>query len=67
MTDPPRAPRADDRVGAARRALLDGVGAEVAASFPGITRLGVQVVAALYLADAPCSMDELAATSCPSA
>jgi DNA-binding transcriptional regulator GbsR (MarR family) len=51
-------------VQAARRALLEGVGAEVSASFPGITRLGGQVVAALYLADAPDtsgrSMDELA-------
>ena len=40
-------------------ALL-GVGAEIAASFPGITRLGGQVVAALYLAEGPRSMDELA-------
>jgi DNA-binding transcriptional regulator GbsR (MarR family) len=39
--------------------LLEGVGAEIAASFPGITRLGGQVVAALYLADGPRSMDEL--------
>jgi len=50
---------ADDRVGAARKALLEGVGAEIAASFPGITRLGGQVVAALYLSDGPRSMDEL--------
>jgi DNA-binding transcriptional regulator GbsR (MarR family) len=50
---------ADARVAAARQALLEGVGAEVAASFPGITRLGGQVVAALYLADKPRSMDEL--------
>lgn len=48
-----------DRVGAARKALLEGVGAEIAASFPGITRLGGQVVAALYLSDGPRSMDEL--------
>ena len=48
------------RVGETRRALLEGVGAEVAASFPGITRLGGQVVAALWLADEPCSMDALA-------
>jgi len=54
---PPEQP--DDRVAAARHALLEGVGAEIAASFPGITRLGGQVVAALYLADAPRSMDEL--------
>ncbi len=49
----------DARVGLARKALLEGVGAEIAASFPGITRLGGQVVAALYLADGPRSMDEL--------
>lgn len=49
----------DPRVTAARHALLEGVGAEIAASFPGITRLGGQVVAALYLADEPRSMDEL--------
>ena len=39
--------------------MLEGVGVEVAASFPGITRLGGQIVAALYLEDRPCSMDEL--------
>lgn len=39
--------------------MLDGVGREIAASFPGITRLGGQIVAALYLADRPLSMDEL--------
>jgi len=50
----------DERVGAARQALLEGVGAEIAASFPGITRLGGQVVAALYLSEGPRSMDELA-------
>jgi DNA-binding transcriptional regulator GbsR (MarR family) len=48
-------------VALARRTLLEGVGVEVAASFPGITRLGGQVVAALYLADTPRSMDELSA------
>jgi len=47
------------RVASARAAVLDGVGREVAASFPGITRLGGQIVAALYLADEPRSMDEL--------
>lgn len=52
-------PAPDERVAAARQALLEGVGAEIAASFPGITRLGGQVVAALYLADQPRSMDEL--------
>ncbi|MBK8255753.1 MAG: MarR family transcriptional regulator [Polyangiaceae bacterium] len=51
----------DDRVASAQKALLEGVGAEIAASFPGITRLGGQVVAALYLSDAPRSMDELSA------
>jgi DNA-binding transcriptional regulator GbsR (MarR family) len=45
----------------ARQTLLEGVGQEVAASFPGITRLGGQIVAALYLADAPRSMDQLSA------
>jgi DNA-binding transcriptional regulator GbsR (MarR family) len=50
-----------DRIAAARKALLEGVGAEIAASFPGITRLGGQVVAALYLSDGPRSMDELSA------
>jgi DNA-binding transcriptional regulator GbsR (MarR family) len=49
----------DARITAARQALLEGVGAEIAASFPGITRLGGQVVAALYLADVPRSMEEL--------
>ena len=49
----------DERVSTARAAVLDGVGREVAASFPGITRLGGQIVAALYLADAPLSMDTL--------
>jgi DNA-binding transcriptional regulator GbsR (MarR family) len=49
----------DERVAAARKALLEGVGAEIAASFPGVTRLAGQVVAALYLSDRPRSMDEL--------
>lgn len=48
-----------DRVAQARATVLDGVGREVAASFPGITRLGGQIVAALYLADKPLSMDAL--------
>jgi DNA-binding transcriptional regulator GbsR (MarR family) len=48
-----------DPVTAARAALLEGVGAEVAASFPGITRLGGQLVAALYLAEGAQSMDQL--------
>lgn len=56
----------DPRVQAARQALLEGVGAEIAASFPGITRLGGQVVAALYLAEGPRSMDELSAELCRS-
>ncbi len=54
-------PKPTDPVAVARRTLLEGVGAEVAASFPGITRLGGQIVAALYLTDAPRSMDELSA------
>lgn len=49
----------DGPVALARASVLDGVGREVAASFPGITRLGGQIVAALYLADAPLSMDAL--------
>lgn len=49
----------EDPVAATRRTLLDGVGAEVVASFPGITRLGGQIVAALYLADDALSMDTL--------
>ncbi len=48
-----------DPVREARAAVLDGVGREVASSFPGITRLGGQIVAALYLADRPLSMDAL--------
>jgi DNA-binding transcriptional regulator GbsR (MarR family) len=50
---------ARDPVAAARAELLDGVGRDIAASFPGITRLGGQIVAALYLTDDPRSMDEL--------
>jgi DNA-binding transcriptional regulator GbsR (MarR family) len=50
-----------DAVARAKQTLLEGVGAEVAASFPGITRLGGQIVAALYLAEEPRSMDQLAA------
>ncbi len=50
----------DDRLDSAIRAVLEGVGAEISASFPGITRLGGQIVAALYLADGPRSMDALA-------
>ena len=57
--NPPASPSGDARITAARQALLEGVGAEIAASFPGITRLGGQVVAALYLADVPRSMEEL--------
>lgn len=48
-----------DPVALARATVLAGVGREVAASFPGITRLGGQIVAALYLADEPLSMDTL--------
>ena len=59
LEKPAGKPPVVDRVGAARAAVLDGVGREIAASFPGITRLGGQIVAALYLADRPLSMDEL--------
>jgi HTH-type transcriptional regulator, osmoprotectant uptake regulator len=52
-------PATTEPVAAARAAMLDGVGREIAASFPGITRLGGQIVAALYLADEPLSMDQL--------
>ena len=61
MARTPPSPKPTDPVAVARRTLLEGVGAEVAASFPGITRLGGQIVAALYLTDAPRSMDELSA------
>jgi DNA-binding transcriptional regulator GbsR (MarR family) len=44
---------------AARDALLESVGSEVAAFFAGMTRLGGQIVAVLYLAGEPRSMDEL--------
>ncbi|HNS95484.1 MAG TPA: MarR family transcriptional regulator [Polyangiaceae bacterium] len=50
----------DDRLSSAVHAVLEGVGAEISASFPGITRLGGQIVAVLYLADGPRSMDTLA-------
>jgi len=56
-----RAAPPGDSTALARRTLLEGVGAEVAASFPGITRLGGQIVAALYLAEGARSMDELSA------
>jgi DNA-binding transcriptional regulator GbsR (MarR family) len=49
----------EDRVAKARTTLLEGVGKEIAESFPGLTRLAGQIVAALYLADGPLSMDEL--------
>jgi DNA-binding transcriptional regulator GbsR (MarR family) len=55
----PAAPKPTDPVLVARKTLLEGVGAEIAASFPGITRLGGQIVAALYLSDVPRSMDDL--------
>ena len=59
MPRDPSSPKPTDPVAVARKTLLEGVGAEVAASFPGITRLGGQIVAALYLADEARSMDEL--------
>jgi len=58
----PRESQDSDAVALAQRTLLEGVGAEVAASFPGVTRLGGQIVAALYLAEGPVSMDELSLT-----
>jgi len=58
-TVPSLEPEGDSRVLLARRELLEGVGRDIAASFPGITRLGGQVVAALYLAEGTMSMDEL--------
>lgn len=51
--------RTGDPTAQARETVLAEVGREVAASFPGITRLGGQIVAALYLADQPLSMDAL--------
>ena len=39
--------------------MLEGVGREIASIFPGITRLGGQIVAALYLAEAPRTMSSL--------
>jgi DNA-binding transcriptional regulator GbsR (MarR family) len=58
-TTPEAEARGAESAAAARQALLEGVGKEVAASFPGITRLGGQIVAALYLSDVPRSMDQL--------
>ncbi len=49
----------DERVAAARQALLEGVGAEIAASFLGITRLWARSWRRSTLADEPRSMDEL--------
>ncbi len=57
----PRSTSPSDSVAKARKTVLEGVGVEVAASFPGITRLGGQIVAALYLSDGPRSMDDLSA------
>jgi DNA-binding transcriptional regulator GbsR (MarR family) len=59
MAKPAKNAAPGDAVAQARATVLDGVGREVAASFPGITRLGGQIVAALYLADRPLSMDTL--------
>jgi DNA-binding transcriptional regulator GbsR (MarR family) len=57
--DPPDAQT--EPVRQARKAFLEGAGVEIASSFPGITRLGGQIVGALYLAETSRSMDELAA------
>jgi DNA-binding transcriptional regulator GbsR (MarR family) len=51
--------KAEDRVKLARTTLLEGVGREIAESFPGLTRLAGQIVAAMYISDGPLSMDEL--------
>lgn len=59
MTAPAHGDSSNSATELARKALLEGVGKEVAASFPGITRLGGQIVAALYLSDVPRSMDQL--------
>src|ERR1700729_1098122 len=61
MSAPRTSKVVSSQVALARRTLLEGVGEEVADSFPGITRLGGQIVAALYLTDEPRSMDELSA------
>lgn len=53
--------RGQDAIATARKTVLEGVGAEVSASFPGITRLGGQIVASLFLSDAALSMDDLSA------
>jgi len=53
------ATKTEDRVKLARTTLLEGVGREIAESFPGLTRLAGQIVAALYISDGPLSMDEL--------
>ena len=53
------ATKSEDRVKLARTTLLEGVGREIAESFPGLTRLAGQIVAAMYIADGPLSMDEL--------
>jgi DNA-binding transcriptional regulator GbsR (MarR family) len=55
----PAAKTEENAVAKTRRTLLEGVGEEVASSFPGTTRLGGQIVAALYLSDGALSMDAL--------
>jgi DNA-binding transcriptional regulator GbsR (MarR family) len=44
----------------ARATLLEGVGAEIAGTFPGLTRLGGQIVVALFMADEARTSEELA-------
>lgn len=53
------ATKSEDRVKLARSTLLEGVGREIAESFPGLTRLAGQIVAAMYIEGVPLSMDEL--------
>src|SRR5262249_23197703 len=48
-----------DPVAIARKPLLERLAAEIAASCPGVTRLGGQIVAALYLSEESRSMDDL--------
>lgn len=56
------ASKPDPRVDRARASAIEGIARDLAESFPGITRLGGQIVAALYLQGAALSMDELSET-----
>jgi len=50
----------DAAIGSERAQFVDLVGTEISAIWRNVTRLGGQCVAALYLSDAPLSMDDLA-------